>query len=930
VTDQGTRVAVAGTALWLLALAGLVAAVCVATGGQLVFTLDDPYIHLALAEGILQGAHGVNPGEWTSPSSSLLWPWLLVVTEALGLGAWGALAWNALAMGAAVYLLLGHAQATFGAGRLTVVLAPLLVVSLNALGLPLVGMEHSLHVLLSVVVVRSLTPTSPGIRAAAVAALLLPFVRPEGLALTGAWLAAIAVLGRPELAVRLGLVLVLGLGAAVGVQHLNGLPLVPTSVLLKSPIASGLFDDGIVGAVRGVAASGRSVAGSPWGPAFLVALVATGVEAVRSQDRERKVLAAVLAVLVGAHLVAGRFDWFHRYEVYAVAATVTGGITLWGPTLAAWVRRGPAARAALAVVALVLAVPYLDATVRTPAASRNIFEQHVQMHRFATEFFPEPVAVNDLGRVAYRNEQLVLDLAGVASEESRLHRRGGRTAAQVDALTSTRGVRYVMAYSEGLGEAVPPGWCRMATLETRQVTSARAAVQFYAADQEARAPLAQALDAFGPTLPAGVTFHRHDCASERRPVTATPEPPGSRLLLLAVDGFEWSVALPLLHAGQMPNLLRAMDAGSFGHLSTLQPTYSPLLWTSIATGKLAAKHGIAGFEHPDPDKALYDNTDRNTKAFWNILGDWGYRSAILGWFVTYPVEPIHGVMVAQTNTALRDHVRSGDGIRKGTLIPGASGQVYPPVLEADVWGAVSAAHARVPALLDEVFGTFDPPLDGELVERFQACEWAFRADATYAAIARDLLAPRDFDLMAVYVGGTDVVSHRFWAAPGPPDEERDGGSPASVVPDYYRYVDGLIGDLLASTGYENLLLVSDHGFDEGQHANGEPAAIVAAGPMFRDAELSPAALGVGDLPAVGSILDVAPTLLRLWGVPQGRDLDGRVLDGILAPAVLAKPEPPSVRSHDSAAWLRARPTARQPLVDVEERLEQLRALGYID
>ena len=40
--------------------------------GHLVYTLDDPYIHLALAENIIHGHYGVNAGEFSAPSSSIL------------------------------------------------------------------------------------------------------------------------------------------------------------------------------------------------------------------------------------------------------------------------------------------------------------------------------------------------------------------------------------------------------------------------------------------------------------------------------------------------------------------------------------------------------------------------------------------------------------------------------------------------------------------------------------------------------------------------------------------------------------------------------------------------------------------------------------------------------------------------------------------
>ena len=51
----------------------------------------------------------------------------------------------------------------------------------------------------------------------------------------------------------------------------------------------------------------------------------------------------------------------------------------------------------------------------------------------------------------------------------------------------------------------------------------------------------------------------------------------------------------------MPNLAGLMAGGVHGNLATLYPVLSPMLWTSIATGKRPYKHGIHGFTEPLPD-----------------------------------------------------------------------------------------------------------------------------------------------------------------------------------------------------------------------------------------------------------------------------------------------------------------------------------------
>ena len=49
------------------------------------------------------------------------------------------------------------------------------------------------------------------------------------------------------------------------------------------------------------------------------------------------------------------------------------------------------------------------------------------------------------------------------------------------------------------------------------------------------------------------------------------------ILLVAVDGVEWDVALPLLRAGRLPNLRKLMERGRYGELESFQPTSSPII-----------------------------------------------------------------------------------------------------------------------------------------------------------------------------------------------------------------------------------------------------------------------------------------------------------------------------------------------------------------
>src|SRR5215475_12153555 len=150
-----------------------------------------------------------------------------------------------------------------------------------------------------------------------------------------------------------------------------------------------------------------------------------------------------------------------------------------------------------------------------------------------------------------------------------------------------------------------------------------------------------------------------------------------KVLLIGWDAADWKVIMPLIDAGKMPNLARLIEAGICGNIATLQPVLSPILWTSIATGKRAYKHGILGFSEPDPltgNIRPVTNLSRTSKAIWNILNQNDLSTIVVGWWPSNPVEELSkGVMVSN------DYQRAiTKDPKKWPLKPGT---IHPPRLE---------------------------------------------------------------------------------------------------------------------------------------------------------------------------------------------------------------------------------------------------------
>lgn len=385
-----------------------------------------------------------------------------------------------------------------------------------------------------------------------------------------------------------------------------------------------------------------------------------------------------------------------------------------------------------------------------------------------------------------------------------------------------------------------------------------------------------------------------------------------------------------MDAGRMPNVQRLVEDGAMGQIATLHPPLSPMLWTSIATGKRPFKHGIHGFSEPTPDGRGIQpvtNLSRKSKALWNILNQNGLRSIVIGWWPSHPAEPINGVTVS-------DHYhRAHQPLDKGW--PLLRNAVHPPEL------AETLADLRMhPDLLrPEMVEPFIPlarEIDQDKDKRLAGCMRTLCECVSIHSAATWLIENQPWDFFAVYYDAIDHFCHGFMRYHPPRQSwipERDFELYRNVVTKAYEFHDQMLGTLLRKAGEEvTVILMSDHGF----HADHlRPSAIpdIPAGPAVEHRDFGVLAIsGPGiksdELLHGPSVLDVAPTILTLYGLPIGEDMDGKVLTQAFVepPAISAIPSWEDVPGDDG----RHPPHTHLDPVAAHEALEQMIALGYID
>ncbi len=407
--------------------------------------------------------------------------------------------------------------------------------------------------------------------------------------------------------------------------------------------------------------------------------------------------------------------------------------------------------------------------------------------------------------------------------------------------------------------------------------------------------------------------------------------PNPRVLLIGWDAADWQVIHPLLDNGLMPNLRRLVEGGVMGNLASLSPMLSPVLWTSIATGKRVYDHGVRWFVEPLPDRSgvrPVGTRTRRCKALWNIVSQSERESVVCAWQATHPAEPIRGAMVSNLFC-----VPPADSTPQHWPI--AEGSVQPPALvESLAELRVHPAEVEAPPLQQLIPRAAELDQNDPMVRRrllFLAKQLA--EVISVHALATELLEKQTWDFGAVYYECIDQVGHEFmpFHPPRLPEiSERDFEFYKDVMSGIYRFHDLMLGRLVELAGPDaHVMLVSDHGFESGaRRPRGpvEPAKwhrpqgiFVLHGPGIRADERVEAA----------TLLDVAPTVLTLLGLAIGEDMQGK-------PLINAFEQAPKIQWIES--WEKRRgPDGRLPMgMDEEDPaaaqalLQQFIALGYID
>lgn len=527
-------VVIAVAAYWLAA--GALALVSLHLNqGNLVYALDDAYIHMALAKNFAtHGVWGITPFGFTSSVSSLLWPLLVTFSYWLfGVNQASPLILNLLS-GALTLVVADHILRRYKASCPYRAVALLVITFLSIIvPLTLQGMEHLLQMavtlLATFLAARYLSDdeevhTPREFLFLLLAAPLVTAARFEGMFLI-AVIGALMLLRKRWLhAVTFGAAGLLPVAIDGVISMLKGWYGLPNSVLLKGstpPLGSlwkaisysintALFN---LGMAPHIAAIGLAVL-------FLSVYAYRARVGPATAWESRQVMTLIFIGLTWLHLEFAIVCEFCRYDAYLILL----GLVIVAVQLVDLLPQENVVQSlrwnelprylVIAALAGMLILPLGSRGLLTPSiwltGTSNIFEQQYQMGLFMKTYYQgSAVALNDIGAVDYLADVRCVDLVGLANlEVARKKLRKNYHTADILAVTRESGVRVAVVYDSWFGGEIgglPEEWTKVGEWTIpHNIVAADKTVSFYAVNPSEVAPLTQHLRDFSPRLPASV------------------------------------------------------------------------------------------------------------------------------------------------------------------------------------------------------------------------------------------------------------------------------------------------------------------------------------------------------------------------------------------------------------------------------------------
>jgi len=481
--------------------------------GELVYPLDDAYIHMAISKNLeAHGVWGMTRFAFSSTSSSILYTLVLALSFALvGVHVWLPLLINGIAAAVLLWFASGIAARRVG-GIAALLLSLAFVILVPVSGMVMLGMEHSLQILFCCAFAWQSFRQWNGETVPSALYLLTAF-----LAVATRYEAAflIAIAGGIWLLVFKNWKMVISLAVAAALPILlfgvyamsQGGFFVPNSLLAKSNYVNG----GLVGFVTEVSKKilFNSLLASLILLPFAYWVIARFSKPLNNPANSRHWLWLLIGVTAIVHQVFASFGWMFRYEAYLIALVFAGVAASWNEWKLFLAEGNLLRRLVLGLFSLMFLLPILT-RVQIPSftnrATRDIHDQQLQMARFVQSAFPQSgIAMNDIGTTCfYNNDIRLFDMEGLGTIEI-LKMKKNFDSSFLTNYVNTHQIDIGIFYPHLYKGKIPSGWEQVGSWEIpERFVAAGNEVGFFVINPAVRERMIEALKNYRTKLPATV------------------------------------------------------------------------------------------------------------------------------------------------------------------------------------------------------------------------------------------------------------------------------------------------------------------------------------------------------------------------------------------------------------------------------------------
>jgi predicted AlkP superfamily phosphohydrolase/phosphomutase/Tfp pilus assembly protein PilF len=388
-----------------------------------------------------------------------------------------------------------------------------------------------------------------------------------------------------------------------------------------------------------------------------------------------------------------------------------------------------------------------------------------------------------------------------------------------------------------------------------------------------------------------------------------------RIAIIAIDGADWDLLTELAIDGRIPNIQTLIKNGTTASMQTIQPTVSPMVWTTMATGLPPDRHGVLDFR---VNNRPVDSNTRRAPALWDIAQAFGRPALVTNWWTAWPPRR-DSAITFDTPVVLQ-----ASAIYPAELAPRADSLDIP---------AQTVLYPQVRRFLNITEEEWNESVSkGSPTDPINVFRDTLAKTWTDHRVAVSLYQQKDPLVMLMSYEGADTVNHLFGPYHPP---YREGISQTSfrrywpAVANYYAELDRLIGEWMrVLTDDTTVMIVSAHGFRWDRERRPRTQPIGRSGLSDHRNPGILIAYGNHVLPSRGahamSLYDVVPTVLSLLGLPKSTEMPGSQASWMFRDITPVT----SVRVVSYDEFFGGQVSSGQA-IDAQKYLQRLQAVGHV-